>query len=129
MHRMPRSLHRVTDSPEATALDEASHAFDQAEQAYENARRHLIAAMVTADAAGISKAEIGRRTGYTREHASKLITEALRRSEADAGVDAVIRDEDGKISGVYQVKRSVLGSLKNAPRSPRSKRSDSTRQD
>lgn len=100
MHRMPRSLHRVTDSPEATALDEAAHAFDQAEAAFERARRDLIEAMVTADKAGISKAEIGRRTGYTREHASKLI------SEARASADLVIEQDD----------RTMIGEVKKVPR-------------
>ncbi len=82
---MPRSSQRVTQGPEGEALDRAAAAFDQAEKAYNRAYAELLDAMLAADAVRISKAEIGRRTGYTREHVSNLINgERKRRAEAAA---------------------------------------------
>jgi tRNA(Glu) U13 pseudouridine synthase TruD len=75
---MPRSWGRVTEKPEGDALDEAARAFKEVEAEFESRRLRLILSMVKAKQAHISVAEIGRRTGYTREHASRLISEAER---------------------------------------------------
>lgn len=69
---MPRRQ-TVTDSPEATALDQATKEQVKAEQAAETKRAALYKAIRKAYDSGMTVSEIARRTPYTREHVSFLL--------------------------------------------------------
>jgi CRP-like cAMP-binding protein len=82
---MPRSGRHSTDSPEGDAIDVAAEELTRAEETAEAKRRQLLDAMVQAAQVGMSKAEIARRAGYSREHASKVIAEEIRKhSDSEA---------------------------------------------
>ena len=67
---------RLTKSDEALALDDAARAFTRVQKQLEAQREALHAACVAAVRSGMSKSEVGRRAGYTREYVSTLVTEA-----------------------------------------------------
>ncbi len=77
---MPRARNTST-SPEAQAIDEATKAFTRVEAQYERLRAELHAAIVAAVRAGVSKAEAGRRGGYSREYVTALVKDADQRDD------------------------------------------------
>jgi hypothetical protein len=68
---MPRARNTSTGAS-AEAFDAAARAFDEAEKALEAARARFHETLVAAIADEMSFAEAGRRSGYSREHLSKL---------------------------------------------------------
>lgn len=78
---MPRRQ-TVTDSPLATALDQAAREHAKAEQLAEAKRHALRQAIVEAHGAGMTISEIARRAGYTREHVSVLINGKVKKPKA-----------------------------------------------
>lgn len=72
---MPRST-RLTKTPEALTLDEAARAFKRIEAQLDAQRRILHAAVAAAVKSGMSKSEVGRRAGYTREYVSAIVEAA-----------------------------------------------------
>lgn len=80
---MPRST-RLTKTDEALALDEAAKVFKRVEAQYEAVRATLHAAAVAAVRSGMSKSEVGRRAGYTREYVKALVDKA-EEAEQQAG--------------------------------------------
>lgn len=76
---MPRRRATEADrSEEAAVLDRATRAFRRTEETYERQRRELWEAILAAEARGMSKSEIARRTGYTREYVTELLTRLKR---------------------------------------------------
>lgn len=73
---VPRSRRRVEETPEAQALDATAREFARVEARLEVLREQLRSDAVAAVKAGMSKAEAGRRAGYSREYVSRLVTEA-----------------------------------------------------
>jgi len=72
---MPRTP-RLTKTPEALSLDEAAKSFQRVEAQLEKQRAALHAAIVAAVRSGMSKSEVGRRAGYTREYVASLVEKA-----------------------------------------------------
>jgi hypothetical protein len=67
---------RLTKSDEALALDEAARTFSRIQKQLDVQRETLHAACVAAVRSGMSKSEVGRRAGYTREYVGTLVSEA-----------------------------------------------------
>jgi CRP-like cAMP-binding protein len=61
----------------------AARAHQRAKAAVERTREVLHARIVRAGAAGMTKSQIGRDTGYTREYVTKLLAEAGVKAEAE----------------------------------------------
>jgi hypothetical protein len=81
---MPRSARRVAETPEAKALDEVAREFNRVEAQLERLRERLKLRAVEAVRAGMSKAEAGRRAGYSREYVSALVKAADERDGTTA---------------------------------------------
>lgn len=86
---MPRRRETEADrSEEAAVLDRAARAFRRTEETYERQRAELWEAIVAADVRGMSKSEIARRAGYTREYVTDLLARLKRdRTESAIGAD------------------------------------------
>jgi hypothetical protein len=80
---MPRRR-TTTDSPEATALDQAAREHTKAEEIYDAKRQALHQHIRAAHSAGMSISEIARRANYTREHVSALINGTSRNKKKTA---------------------------------------------
>ncbi len=78
---MPRRQ-TITDSPMATALDQAAREHAKAEQTAEIKRQALRQDILEARADGMSISEIARRAGYTREHVSAIINPKPKKQRA-----------------------------------------------
>lgn len=73
---MPRPLRKVVETPELRALDATTREYNQVEARLYELRDKLLADAIAAIRAGLSIAEAARRTGYSREHLSRLYSEA-----------------------------------------------------
>lgn len=54
-------------------LEQATRAFRRAEEALKRRRKALHEVIAATVESGISKSEVGRRTGYTREYVAKIL--------------------------------------------------------
>jgi hypothetical protein len=59
--------------PEAAELEAATARFRRAEQAMQERRKELHAAIRAAISPDLTISEVARRTGYTREYVSKIL--------------------------------------------------------
>lgn len=73
---MPRPTRKTVETPESEALDQVARDFHHLEQQLEDLREQLKARVVAAVLAGMSKAEAGRRAGYSREYVTTLVKAA-----------------------------------------------------
>ena len=73
---VPRPRRAPSVGPAADALDEARRTFDRTERQLERLRDELKCAVIAAVRAGMSKAEAGRRSGYSREYVTTLVKAA-----------------------------------------------------
>lgn len=80
---MPRRR-TTTDSPEATALDQAAREHAKADEVYEAKRQALHQRIRDAHSTGMSISEIARRANYTREHVSSIINGTSRNKKKTA---------------------------------------------
>lgn len=78
---MPRRQ-TVTDSPLATALDQAARDYTKAEQVAEAKRQALRNLILQAHGDGMTVSEIARRAGYTREHVSAILNPKPKKPKA-----------------------------------------------
>lgn len=85
---MPRAKNE-TVGPHADALDAARQRYDEVERIATAARIALQAAILGAIAKGMTPAEAARRSGYTREHVSKMWSAAQR--DAGGGTAPITR--------------------------------------
>lgn len=76
---MPRPIRRVKDTPELRAFDATVREHNDAEARLYELRDKLVADAIKAIRAGLSIAEAARRSGYSREHLSRLYSEANKR--------------------------------------------------
>lgn len=83
MRTVPRYTRTVEETPEAKALEATVREFDRAQARLKALRDQLQRDMIAAVHAGMSKAEAARRTGYSREHVSRLVSEAESRGPAE----------------------------------------------
>lgn len=80
MRTVPRYTRAVEETPQAEALEATVREFDRAQARLKALREQLQRDVIAAVQAGMSKAEAARRTGYSREHVSRLVSEAEGRS-------------------------------------------------
>ena len=59
--------------PDTKTLEDAARAFQRARATLARRREELHAAIAQAVASGMSKSEVARRTGYTREYVAKIV--------------------------------------------------------
>jgi CRP-like cAMP-binding protein len=89
MRSVPRPKRRVDETPEAQALDATAREFHRVEERLEALREQLRRDAIAAVRAGMSRAEAARRSGYTREYVSRLVTEAAARDSLERRVEEI----------------------------------------
>lgn len=80
---MPRPIRRVQETPESRALDTTAREYNRVEARLIELRERLQRDVVAAVKAGMSKAEAGRRSGYSREYVSRLVADAEQSEQAN----------------------------------------------
>jgi hypothetical protein len=73
---MPRPIRRVQETPESRTLDVTAREYNRVEARLFELRERLQRDVVAAVKAGMSKAEAGRRAGYSREYVSRLVADS-----------------------------------------------------
>ncbi|MET8278239.1 hypothetical protein [Micromonospora sp. NPDC005174] len=76
---MPRSIRKVTDTPQLRVFDATVREYNQVEERLYKLRDKLVEDAIAAIRAGLSIAEAARRSGYSREHLSRLYADANKR--------------------------------------------------
>jgi len=76
MRTMPRPIRRVEETPESRALDATAREYNRVEGRLLELRERLQRDVIAAVRAGMSKAEAGRRAGYSREYVSRLVADS-----------------------------------------------------
>lgn len=76
---MPRHHRKVTDTPELREFDATVRDYNTAEARLFKLRDKLVEDAIAAIRAGLSIAEAARRSGYSREHLSRLYADANKR--------------------------------------------------
>lgn len=76
---MPRHHRKVQDTPELRVFDATVRDYNAAEARLFKLRDKLVEDAIAAIRAGLSIAEAARRSGYSREHLSRLYADANKR--------------------------------------------------
>lgn len=74
MRNVPRGPRQAQETPESLTLDVVAREYNRTEAKLKALHEQLIDATVKAVEAGMSKSEAARRTGYTREHVSRMVS-------------------------------------------------------
>ena len=79
---MPRVVRKIPDTPEVRALDAVAARYNDLESQLEKLRQELKDAVIAAVRSGLSKSEAARKSGYTREYVSRLVSDANKADQA-----------------------------------------------